>query len=296
MSGPYGSDGIGPEGASAIAEALKGIERGVLTYMASYLALGTNRIGPEVAKALGGALAVNEVMTNLNLAGCKIGDEGAKAIGSALSRSMRCSPTPRPRRQPQIREQVAAAIAEALRCTWHQIARCCTRNKIARYRVLRGGEEQVAPILDLFSKCAGLRAKGLAALLGCCAALCAQAHTSTLSRNSANCPPIAPSHPHPKSKVQRTDLSSAPCHLLSCVHPYHVGVQSSELEQADIASREGGALLSTPHARGVRPPPAPSPHARTPPETRGQASGPLILRLISQHFREENHPLELHEP
>ena len=141
---------------------------------------------------------------------------------------MRCSPTPRPRRQPDPRK-VAAAIAGALRCTWHQIARCCTRNKIARYRVLRGGEEQVAPILGLFSKCAGLRAKGLAALLGCCAALCAQAHTSTLSRNSANCPPIAPSHPHPKSKVQRTDLSSAPCHLLSCVHPYHVGVQSSEL-------------------------------------------------------------------
>ena len=25
-------------------------------------------------------------------------------------------------------------------------------------------------------------------------------------------------------------------------------------------------------------------------------SGPLILRLISQHFRGENHPLELHEP
>ena len=24
--------------------------------------------------------------------------------------------------------------------------------------------------------------------------------------------------------------------------------------------------------------------------------GPLILRLISQHFREGNHPLELHEP
>ena len=69
------------------------------------------------------------------------------------------------------------------------------------------------------------------------------------------------------------------------------GLPLAPREQAHIASREGGALLLTPHARGgvrpppeaspharggVPPPPAPSPHAggwswpRTPPETRGQ--------------------------
>ena len=70
-----------------------------------------------------------------------------------------------------------------------------------------------------------------------------------------------------------------------------MGLGTQSLEQAHIAPGEGGALLSTPHARGgVRPPPeaspharggvptppAPSPHARggvmaeDPPETRGQ--------------------------
>ena len=38
-------------------------------------------------------------------------------------------------------------------------------------------------------------------------------------------------------------------------------------------------------------------HRRGPPQRLVvRPSGPLILRLISQHFRGENHPLELHEP
>ena len=68
------------------------------------------------------------------------------------------------------------------------------------------------------------------------------------------------------------------------------------LEQADIASREGGALLSTPHARGgVRPPPAPSPHARggvvaedPPGDSWSEPSGPLILHSFRSIFR--GHP------
>ena len=53
------------------------------------------------------------------------------------------------------------------------------------------------------------------------------------------------------------------------------------LEQAHIASREGGALLCTPHARGgVRPPPEASPHARggvpTPPAPSPHARGGVM--------------------
>ena len=75
-----------------------------------------------------------------------------------------------------------------------------------------------------------------------------------------------------------------------------------EIEQADIASREGGALLLTPHARGGIPtPPEASPHARggvpPPPETRGQTFRALDF---TPHFaafsRIKSSFLELHEP
>ena len=70
---------IGPEGASAIAEALK--VNTVLTNLELY----RNNIGDEGAKAIGGALAVNGVLTNLNLLFNSLGDEGEKAIRDAVS-------------------------------------------------------------------------------------------------------------------------------------------------------------------------------------------------------------------
>jgi Ran GTPase-activating protein (RanGAP) involved in mRNA processing and transport len=48
------------------------------------LDLSSNKIGPEGASALGEALKVNAVLTFLHLAGNHIGDEGAKAIANAL--------------------------------------------------------------------------------------------------------------------------------------------------------------------------------------------------------------------
>ena len=70
---------IGPTGATAIAEALRG--NGVL----NELNLRNNRIGPEGAKALGGALAVNEVLKNIDLRYNSLGDEGKGVIRDAVS-------------------------------------------------------------------------------------------------------------------------------------------------------------------------------------------------------------------
>ena len=74
-------------------------------------------------------------------------------------------------------------------------------------------------------------------------------------------------------------------------------------EQAHIASREGGALLLIPHARGGSAPPQRLHHMlgggswpRTPPETRGQTLRALDFTPHFEHFRGGNHPLELYEP
>jgi Ran GTPase-activating protein (RanGAP) involved in mRNA processing and transport len=69
---------IGPEGASALGEALK--VNAVLTT----LRLDVNKIGAEGAIAIAEALKVNAVLTSLDLVGNNIGGDGAKAIAKAL--------------------------------------------------------------------------------------------------------------------------------------------------------------------------------------------------------------------
>ena len=69
---------IGPEGASALGEALK--VNAVLTE----LRLNWNNIGAEGAIAIAEALKVNAVLTNLDLFNNSIGAEGAIAIAEAL--------------------------------------------------------------------------------------------------------------------------------------------------------------------------------------------------------------------
>jgi hypothetical protein len=76
--GYYNNKNIGPEGAKAIAEALK--VNAVLTTLVLY----TNSIGDEGAIAIAEALKVNAVVTTLVLGGNNIGDEGAIAIAEAL--------------------------------------------------------------------------------------------------------------------------------------------------------------------------------------------------------------------
>jgi len=76
--GLYNNKNIGPEGAKAIAEALK--VNAVLTTLVLY----TNSIGDEGAIAIAEALKVNAVVTTLVLGGNNIGDEGAIAIAEAL--------------------------------------------------------------------------------------------------------------------------------------------------------------------------------------------------------------------
>jgi hypothetical protein len=69
---------IGPEGASALGEALK--VNAVLTSVD----LRANSIGDDGAMAIAEVLKVNAVMTELELGGNEIGDKGAKAIAEAL--------------------------------------------------------------------------------------------------------------------------------------------------------------------------------------------------------------------
>ena len=71
---------IGPEGAIAIAEALK--VNAVLTKLDLYL--DGNNIGDDGAKAIAEALKVNAVVTKLILFRNNIGNDGAKAIAEAL--------------------------------------------------------------------------------------------------------------------------------------------------------------------------------------------------------------------
>ena len=60
--------------------ALKGVFNRVLTE----LKLWGNNIGPEGAIAIAEALKVNAVLTSVNLRANSIGDDGAKAIAEAL--------------------------------------------------------------------------------------------------------------------------------------------------------------------------------------------------------------------
>jgi hypothetical protein len=69
---------IGVDGAIAIAEALK------VNAVVTILYLGGNSIRVEGAIAIAEALKVNAVLTKLNLSGNSIGDEGARAIAEAL--------------------------------------------------------------------------------------------------------------------------------------------------------------------------------------------------------------------
>jgi hypothetical protein len=72
------SNNIGNEGAIVIAEALK------VNAVVTTLSLGSNNIGPEGAIAIAEALKVNAVVTTLSLGSNNIGPEGAIAIAEAL--------------------------------------------------------------------------------------------------------------------------------------------------------------------------------------------------------------------
>jgi hypothetical protein len=69
---------IGPEGASALGEALK------VNRVVTSVHLGYNSIGDDGAKAIAEALKVNRVVTSVDLGYNSIGDDGAKAIAEAL--------------------------------------------------------------------------------------------------------------------------------------------------------------------------------------------------------------------
>jgi Ran GTPase-activating protein (RanGAP) involved in mRNA processing and transport len=98
---------IGAEGAIAIAEALK--VNAVLTF----LNLWQNNIGDDGAKAIAEALKVNAVVTTLCLYGNSIGDEGAKAIAEALK--VNAVVTKLELSANKIGDEGAKAIAEALK-------------------------------------------------------------------------------------------------------------------------------------------------------------------------------------
>ena len=76
---------IGPTGAAAIADALKGNE------VLKSLFLDWNHIGDEGAKAIGGALAGSKYtsrLTRLSLGHCDLGDYGAVRLGWALEENV----------------------------------------------------------------------------------------------------------------------------------------------------------------------------------------------------------------
>jgi len=77
------------------------------------LDLSRNKIGPEGASALGEALKVNAVVTELELSGNEIGEEGAKAIAEALK--VNAVLTSVDLQSNSIRDDGAKAIAEAMK-------------------------------------------------------------------------------------------------------------------------------------------------------------------------------------
>ncbi|KAK3268265.1 hypothetical protein CYMTET_23226 [Cymbomonas tetramitiformis] len=86
-------NGIGPEGAKALADALTPNAEGVFNTSLNTLDMGGNAIRAEGAKALAVALTpnaegvFNTSLNTLNLWGNKIGPEGAKALAVALTRN-----------------------------------------------------------------------------------------------------------------------------------------------------------------------------------------------------------------
>jgi len=98
---------IGPEGASALGEALK------VNAVMTTLVLNFNRIGDEGAIAIAEALKVNAVVTALSLSDNRIGDEGAIAIAEALK--VNAVVTTLILWQNSIGDEGAKAIAEALK-------------------------------------------------------------------------------------------------------------------------------------------------------------------------------------
>ena len=75
-------DGIGADGAKALAEALR--VQGRRNAGLTHLDVAGNYFGEEGAKALANALKVNAVLTKLNVRYNQIGDEGAKALALSL--------------------------------------------------------------------------------------------------------------------------------------------------------------------------------------------------------------------
>ena len=102
------SNKIGPEGAKAIAEALKSG-----TAVLTRLDMDHNNIGVEGAKAIAEALKINAVLTRLDLDHNNIGVEGAKAIAEALK--VNAVVTTLVLSENSIRVEGAKAIAEALK-------------------------------------------------------------------------------------------------------------------------------------------------------------------------------------
>jgi Ran GTPase-activating protein (RanGAP) involved in mRNA processing and transport len=73
------SNKIGPEGASALGEALK------VNTVLTFLGLWLNNIGDEGAEAIAEALKVNATLTKLNLEGnYNMGDAGKRAVRNAV--------------------------------------------------------------------------------------------------------------------------------------------------------------------------------------------------------------------
>jgi hypothetical protein len=104
-------NGIGDEGAIAIAEALK--VNAVLTTLSLFNGLSKNEIGPKGAKAIAEALKVNAVLTSVDLGFNSIGDDGAKAIAEALK--VNAVLTELRLYSNKIGDDSAKAIAEALK-------------------------------------------------------------------------------------------------------------------------------------------------------------------------------------
>ncbi|KAL0244722.1 hypothetical protein GEMRC1_008804 [Eukaryota sp. GEM-RC1] len=101
------NNSIGPEGAIAIAEALK------LNSSVTRIYLGNNSIGPEGAIAIAEALKLNSSVTRIYLGNNSIGPEGAIAIAEALK--LNSSVSQIYLHNNSIGNEGAIAIAEALK-------------------------------------------------------------------------------------------------------------------------------------------------------------------------------------
>jgi len=101
------ANNIGPEGAKALANALK------TNTTLTTLDIQANNIGPEGAKALADALKTNTILTTLKLWSNNIGPEGAKALANALKTNTTLTTLDLSRNN--IGQEGANALADALR-------------------------------------------------------------------------------------------------------------------------------------------------------------------------------------